>query len=77
MTCQAKMFLLSWNPRELTPCEISDICPFGCRLTKAVAPHGSSYEGELEAIKLRTDVKNICNARSLFMYSDSESSDFY
>ena len=45
------------------------------KLAKAVTPHGSSYAGELEAIKLGTDfaVKNIGNARNLFIYSDSQS----
>ena len=39
------------------------------KLTKAVTPHGSSYVGELESIKLGTDfaVNNIRNAKNLFI----------
>ena len=46
---------------------------FPIKVAKAVTPHG--YEGELEAIKQSTDftVKNIGNARNLFMCSDSQS----
>ena len=42
---------------------------------KTVTPLGSRNTGELEAIKLGTDfaVKNIGNARNLFIYSDSHS----
>ena len=45
------------------------------KLAEAVTPHGSSYGGELEAIKLGTDfaVKNNGNARNLSIYFDSQS----
>ena len=48
---------------------------FSNQIAKAVTHHGSSYAGEPETIKLGTDVavKNIGNARNLFMYSDPQS----
>ena len=45
------------------------------KLAKAITSWGSSYEGEIEAIKLGTDYafQNIGQANSLFVYTDSQS----
>ena len=45
------------------------------KLAKAITSWGSSYEGEIEAIKLGTDYafQNIGQATSLFVYTDSQS----
>ena len=44
-------------------------------LAQAITPCGTSYEGEIEAIKLVTDhaFENIGEANSLFIYADSQS----
>ena len=45
------------------------------KLAKAITSWGSSYEGDIEAIKLGTDYafENIGQAHSLFVYTDSQS----
>ena len=45
------------------------------KLAKAITSCGTSYEGEIEAIKLGTDYvfQNIGQANSLFIYTDSQS----
>ena len=55
-----------WNCHQKQGLQSSPI-----KLANAV----THYEGELEAIKLETDliVRNIRNARNLFVYSNSQS----
>ena len=45
------------------------------KLAKAITSCGTSYEGEIEAIKSDTDnaFENIVQANSLFIYTDSQS----